>query len=352
MKFDPKMEKLWREYKTLRHGKLGHAIELNQRIKLFSMIYDEIKRLVHEIEKEAHNHINISTNEYFSLKIRQKISPFFTAIASNRDFYKENIITSIDGKINNILISQYNKHQETYNQLVTETIDSNNKFFLDFSNFLRNKLLHSNSPQYYGTFLSAINGKYNGELILDYHYIYSNFHKDKPKTSHLLHKYFIDEISYRLKSWSNHRSIFTMEPRVEERVKFTIINKLMQMGNTQTIAKQICHLIFNDLDTLRKYSRDSTFHLALYNLWKKRPEKELIIGQFMFNLSVALYDIYHLFNRFYEGTYNILLDAHKEDINRLVEIEDELLKFDNLPSDLKFNRAKLSIDIDYKSTLR
>lgn len=281
MRFDPKMERLWREYKELLHKELGHVIELNQRIKLFSMIYDDIKTLVEEIENEAPKHVNISSNEYFSLKIRQKVSPFFSAIASNRDFYKGKIIDTTNGKINNTLASQYNMHQQTYTELVAETIDSNSKFFLHFSNFLRNKLLHSNSPQHYGTFLFGIDGKFSGELILDYHYIYSNFNEDNPKISDLLHKYFIDEISKRLEIWSIHRSIPKMELSVKHRVKFIIINKLMQMGgNTRTMAEQIYQLIFSNLDTLREYSNNTAFHLASYNLWKNRSEKDLITGQF------------------------------------------------------------------------
>ena len=314
-------------------GDLYPLISFKNNIEIMVIAWDELCDSMNNLakNKSRSNLIQQSIPAKDILRLELKISNFLATINLVRDQCKNNFIKANKDKITNILMERYSKNQEKYVKLLQETIDDERKLF-KFVNALRNRMLHGGIMMYrVSTHIHQ--DKLITTILCDYEILdkCENFKSIRDK----LQNYYYDDIVFYL----NHYLLFPKHPNFTKEQLY-IINQALQIRlnnreiNLSKLTIEKVSVLFND----------KKFKLFDYELSKASNISSQ--GQFLFQMSQLLGQIYEAYIKYYHQLYTWVAFEHNAEIQVLLTLNEELRNNKIVPLTMDPISFKLDIPKD------
>lgn len=314
-------------------GDLYPLISFKNNIEIMVIAWDELCDSINNLakNKSRSNLIQQSIPAKDILRLEFKISNFLATINLVRDQCKNNFIKAEKNKITNTLMERYSKNQEKYVKLLQGTIDDERKLFR-FVNALRNRMLHGGIMMYrVSTHIHQ--GKLITTILCDYEILDTsdNFNLVRDR----LHHYYYDEFIFYL----NHYLLFPNQPQFTETQLYGINQTLKVRLNDKNIL--LGKLTYEQISSLFK---DKDFMLFDY----KRSKASNIPsqGQFLFQISELLGQIYEAYIKYYDQLYTWIVFEHNAEIQALLMLNEELRNNKIVPLTMDPISFKLDIPKD------
>jgi len=299
-------------------GKLYPVISLKNNIEIMAMAWDEFCDCMNDLAQKqlSSSRIQQSISAKDTLRIEFKINNFLATINLLRDQCKNNFIKAEKDKITNILMERYAKNQEKYDSLLNETINDERKLY-KFVNALRNRMLHG-GIMIYRISIHTHQDRLITAILCDYE-ILDKSDKFNPVRDRL-HHYYFDEFIFYL----NYHLSFPKQHNFTETQLYGINQTLKMRLNDKNGS--LDKLTYNQISNL---FQNKIFRLFDYELSKANniPSQ----GQFLFQMSELLGQIYEAYIKCYHQLYTWVVFEHNAEIQTMLALNEELRNNKTLP---------------------
>jgi len=306
--------------------KLFPLFQFKRNILQLKQAYKDYKTLIQLIANKYgplnFSSIVITENERENIELEFRINSILSIISQIRDCLKTNIIKVTDDKKKDItskLAAPYSMYQSQYNILLSETIERPD---VDgFNDFLRNRILHGGNMMFSTIWikLPIDDNKYSIDVKITCDYgLLEESENLKKNVKENLHLYYTDTCVGILRLIIDHKlpiSLLSDEQlkNINDDLKLKFDDKEIEF--IKLTSNQI-NLLLNDKD----------FLLSAYNLWKERSIPSL--GQFSFDLSTLIDNIYKSHIKLYEQLYQWVAYKNNGLIKELHTLHDNLQNLD------------------------
>lgn len=263
---------------------------------------------------------NISDND--KVKIEYYVNNIISIIYQIREVLKESnqvegVLKTTGNEVTGKLVKKYCKYQSEFDEFCKLTILKPEVY--KFNDFLRNRALHGGRMNYsiamHRIHLGAGNFNCAAIALCDYSLLedssslttYSNV-KDN------LFRYYYDDL------------VATLQLRINENIPYELDNMLYENIN------EGLQIAFNDKNIdINQFSKSEMIELLqnkekilfMYNTWKERRLPSM--GQFAFNMSELIYNLYDTHHELYIKLYDWVKAEYSQEIQEFHQANYELI---------------------------
>ena len=242
--------------------------------------------------------------------------------------YLDEIKKLFDNVVTPILISKYTDKQECYDTLLSKTVDD--PLIKGINDLLRNALLHGDDTMLINVDWQKIhydssNVDVQPILTMDYQML-EDTKRATPTVKDRLIQYYSDHTYNMLSLVSNKNYNYNL---LEDTDRQRIESDLMIRYNRKNISL--------DKEIIDSYLNDNSMILYMYNLWQSKniPSQ----GQFRFNLSKFIKNLYSLHMKLYMEMYDFICTTNNNEIKKFMELQKKLCSLSD-----KYIQMEQSID--------